>query len=212
MKMQQTKSYWRIVAVAGVVGACLASACVVTTSTDDGSGGATSTAGTGTSAAGSPSAGASAGGTAGISGSSSVAGASSGGSATASFECDPDGGAVVGTSVSCMTGATNECSKCVATSCCAEFGACYAKSPGNQCGYGGPTNDGQGEFSCIQACAIAATSDGGVLDDSALETCANGCVTPTDSSGAACSAAIGIQTNDLVGCVNTNCSSPCFGT
>jgi hypothetical protein len=116
-----------------------------------------------------------------------------------------------GTPASCAAVADNTCSTCTAAHCCTEFANCYATAPGNQCGYGGPTGDGSGEIACIQACIIASTSDGGVLDDSTIETCASGCVTPKDSNNVNCSATIGAQTNDLVACLHDSCSTECFG-
>jgi hypothetical protein len=206
MKMQQTKSYWRVVAVAGVVGAFVASACTVTTSTDDSAGGLagdTTITGGSTSVAGSFAVA----GTGGVVGVAGTAGA-------VTFQCDPDiDGGVQGTPASCaapgLLGA--DCSTCTASNCCAEFAACYATNPGNQCGYGGPVAGGDSEISCIKGCISAATGDGGVLDDTTIESCASQCVTPSDSSGAACQQAIGVQTSDLVGCWTTNCATACLG-
>ena len=215
--MQQTKSYWLVVAVAGVLGAIVASACTVTTSSDDSSGGTGTIAGTGgTSIAGTTSTGGGgATATGGSSGSTSIAGTTStggsGGAATTTFQCDPADGNPVGTPASCAATAGNGCSTCIAASCCTEFGQCFATSPGNQCGYGGPKGDGQGEFICAQACIQTATSDGGVLDASTIETCANGCVTPKDSANKTCEMHVGQQTNDLIACVNMNCQAECFG-
>jgi hypothetical protein len=209
--MQQTKSYWRVVAVAGVVGAFVASACVVTTSTDDGIAGAGGTgAVAGTTSGGTTSTA----GTAGVSGSTGIAGTSgvggSAGSAAISYQCDPSDGKAVGTPASCADTTGMPCSVCTAAHCCAEYGACFATNPGNQCGYGGP-NPGDSEILCIQACVIAATSDGGVADDMTIGTCTNNCITPKDSAGVTCSAVIGAQTSDLVGCLSMNCQTECFG-
>jgi len=221
MKMQRTRSYWQVVAVAGVLGTLIATACTVTTSTDDSTGGTTSFAGT-SSTAGTTSSTAGTGGVAagGSAGSTSIAGTTSvggtggtGGTAgLTSFQCDPaTGNSDVGTPSSCMPTVTNSCSTCIQTSCCTELGKCYATNPGNQCGYGGPKGDGTGEFSCVQACVIAATADGGVVDADTLGTCSANCATPTDTSGAHCMQQIGEQTNDLIACVNMNCQADCFG-
>ena len=209
--MQQTKSYWRVVAVAGVVGAFVASACVVTTSTDDSSAGAGGTgAFAGTTSGGTTSTA----GTAGVSGSTGIAGTSgvggSGGTGVVSFQCDPSDGMAVGTPASCAATAGMACSECTAAHCCAEYGACFATNPGNQCGYGGPT-PGASEILCIQACVIAATGDGGVADDMTIGTCTNNCVTPTDTAGANCGSVIGSQTSVLVDCLSHNCVAECFG-
>ncbi len=211
--MQQTKSYWRVVAVAGVLGMAVATACTVTTSTDDSVAGTGNISGATSSTAGATST-AGTGGTSGSSGSTSVAGSTgtAGGGALTPFQCDPatgDGGA--GTPSSCEPTTSNKCSTCISTSCCTELSLCYATNPGNECGYGGPNGDGTGEFSCTQACIIAATADGGVVDSETLGTCAANCATPRDTSGTACMAHIGEQTNNLITCVNENCQTDCFG-
>jgi hypothetical protein len=228
MKMQQTKSYWRLVALAGVVSAFVASACVVTTSTDDpdntaGKGGA-GTAGSGT--AGSGTAGKGGAGNAGAGGS-GTAGSGTAGSGTAGtggagkepFQCDPDDGVFVGTPNSCAPGDDpDDCAKCVQAKCCTEYEACYATDPGNQCGWGGPLeindkpNEG-GEALCVQLCLqdIVAMSEV-APEDSDVATCAANCAT-TPSNGASkdCGSVIGLQTSDLIGCLRNECSVVCFG-
>ncbi|MEI9939968.1 MAG: hypothetical protein WDO69_22330 [Pseudomonadota bacterium] len=214
--MQQTRSYWRLVTVAGVVCAFVVGACTVTTSTDDddtaGAGGA-GTAGTGTS--GAPAAGA------GVAGS-GVAGSGTsgtGGAAPVPFQCDPEEGGAQGTPNTCTpVDSSDECETCIQGNCCALFEACYATDPGNQCGWGGPAmvngepNNG-GELACIKACLEKVVVDSGAApEDSDVESCASNCAT-TVSNGATkeCGSVIGNQTNDLVGCLRMNCSKPCFG-
>jgi hypothetical protein len=211
MKMQQTKSYWRVVAVAGVVIAFVGAACSVTTSTDDsadGEGGTTVTTTGGSAGA------VTAGGTTSVAGTTSIAGTTGvGGAGAVSFQCDPldqDAG-IQGTPASCAADSSNTCSVCIAAHCCTEFSDCYATNPGNQCGFGGPDGKGTGEIACVQACIQAATSDGGVLDDTTIETCSNGCVTPKDTAQMTCQQAIGTQTSDLIGCMNMNCQTDCLG-
>jgi len=218
--MQQTRSYWRVVAVAGVLGMAVATACTVTTSTDDSAGGtgaiagSTSSAGTTSTAGQTSTAGSGGAGTAGSSGSTSSAGTTSTGgaggtSAATPFQCDEgDGSKIVGTPASCEATAGNKCSECTHDHCCTEFSNCYAVSPGNVCGYGGPM--GEGEIVCTQACIIAATSDGGVADAETITACAMGCVTPKDTQGTSCGT-VGARTSDLVGCLKDNCSTECFG-
>jgi len=204
--MQQTKSYWRMAAVAGVVIAFVSAACTVTTSSDDTAADAGTTAiATGGSGATTAGGATSAGGTMTIVG--------VGGTGAVSFQCDPldqDAG-IQGTPASCAADTANTCSVCIAAHCCTEFSDCYATNPGNQCGFGGPDAKGTGEITCVQGCILAVTGDGGVADDSTIQTCANQCVTPTDTSGAACQQAIGTQTSDLIGCMNMNCQSDCLG-
>jgi len=219
--MQQTKSYWRLVAVAGVVSAFVAGACTVTTSTDvdddDTAGaGGSGTAGAGT--AGSSTAGA---GTAGAAAAGAgAAGAGTAGEGPVPFQCDPAGdGGAQGIGNTCAPTDPNDiCQKCIQAKCCAEYSACYATDPGNQCGWGGPAKvDGDenpgGELYCVQACLQKAVVDSGTApDDSQVQTCGNNCAT-TISSGATkeCGSVLGIQTSDAVGCLRDNCSVECFG-
>jgi len=228
MKMQQTKSYWRLIAVTGVVSAFIASACVVTTTTDDdsnaGSGGSGATAGS--SVAGSPAAGA---GTAGSHAGAGTAGGSQGGAGPVPFQCDPGEGGAVGKPNDCTpVDAGDKCQKCVQAKCCDLFEACYATEPGNQCGWGGPATievcDGEnkncknianegGELLCIQNCLQKAVIDSGTApDDSQVQTCGNNCAT-TKSNGATmeCGSVLGVQTSEVVGCLRENCSVDCLG-
>ena len=221
MKMQQTKSYWRLVAVAGIVSAFIGSACVVTTSTDDDNGGASNGGAGGAGTAGASTAGKAGANTAGANtAGSSAAGAAQGGSGTISFQCDPPGeGGAVGDANSCapdMPG--NKCQECIQSKCCTEYGACYATDPGNQCGWGGPAKlpngdayDG-GEALCVQLCIQEGVKMSGTEPDAELKGyCANNCSTPNDTSGAACKTTIGVETNSLILCMSDHCSPVCFG-
>jgi hypothetical protein len=213
--MQQTKSYWRLVAVAGVVGACLASACVVTTSTDgNGLGGDTSTAGVGTTPGGSAGA-TSAGGSAGSAGATAAAGtgggAPAGGTGAVTVACDMgEAGAMTGTpAATCNATAGNACSACLQTTCCAEVEACNGTNPNNQCAFGGP--DGTGEFNCVTACMkMAFATNGNVELPDDLPTCGGKCSTD------ACGTVIGTSTSILVGCAHGDditpspCRDKCF--
>jgi len=221
MKMQQTKSYWRLVAALGVVSAFVASACVVTTSTDDddngGSGGSGAKAGSstgGSATSGSSSAGSATG------GSGTAGSATGGGSNAVPFQCDPEGeGGAQGEGNSCEpVDPKDACQVCVQAKCCAEYSACYATDPGNQCGWGGPQkvngedNPG-GELTCIHECLKAIVKKNMIAPtDSDVQTCANNCAT-TLSNGATkeCGSVIGVQTSDAVGCMRGNCSLDCFG-
>jgi hypothetical protein len=197
--MQQTKSYWRVVAALGVVGAFVASACVVTTSTD----GAGGDAGETNTTAGSTSAGSSAG------------GASAGSSSTASedYQCDTgDGGAPPGTAADCSPDPKNPsdvCAVCVQAHCCAEFGECYATTPGNQCGYGGPNDDG--EITCVQKCLQDGFAATGVDDADLRSGCFDQCTTTTMHKSSHDCGLIGTQTNALIGCLSDNCLTECIG-
>jgi hypothetical protein len=206
MKMQLTKSYWCVVAALGVVGAFVASACTVTTSTDDNTAGEPGDTNT---TAGSSSAGSSAGGAS--AGSTSTAG---GGDQATDYQCDTgDGGAPPGTASECSpdpANPTDVCAVCVQAHCCAEFGQCYATSPGNQCGYGGPSDGG--EYACVQSCLQAGFKSGGVDDADLRAMCFDQCTTNTaHHSSHDCGTLIGDQTNALLGCVSDNCRDQCIG-
>jgi hypothetical protein len=206
MKMQQTKSYWRVLAVAGVVGAFVASACVVTSSTDDSSGddtgaaaaaGATGTAGASTSGAGS----------------SSMVGTAGTGTVLGAYECDPaDGGSLPSTpAASCVAaGVAADCASCLQTSCCTEVSACYATNPGNECGFGGPPSSG-GEFLCVETCLRDGFADSGVDDSDLRQGCFDKCTTSTANGASQDCPGIGTQTNALIGCVSDNCLTECIG-
>ena len=212
--MQQTKSYWRLVAALGVVSAFVASACVVTTSTDDddngGSGGSGAKAGSTT--GGSSTGGSSSGGTA-------TGGSATGGNGTAgsapTYTCDDpnsEGGAP-GDGGGCEpSDSTDECQVCIQQKCCAEYSACIATDPNNQCGFGGPAlvngqpNDG-GELLCMHEClkkAVKTSMISATAED--IGTCANECLTPSCKM-----ATVGFQTSDVIGCINNNCSMKCWG-
>jgi hypothetical protein len=204
--MQQTKSYWRVLGAAGVLGAFVASACVVTSSSDNntagssnssGAGGSTTAGGGTTSGAGATTAGASNGGSGGI-------------STSVPFECDPPPGGAgpLGTPNTCP-GTGNVCSACIQNNCCTEYAECYATDPGNQCGWGGPQD--AGEFPCMKDCLEANVQKGGVSDDEAVGTCASSCATTKANLASQECMLIGDQTSDLIACVNGKCQTECFG-
>ena len=223
MKMQQTKSYWRMLAVGSVVSAFIASACVITTDDPDDDIDTAGSGGQATSSGGKASGGSTATGGSGTAGS-AHAGSGGSGNAPGSFECDPESEAggpsdPVGTvPLSCEPGTSpNPCDKCVQTKCCAEYGACYATEPGNQCGYGGPLKykgeDNVGEFNCVTVCLQAAVAMSGVAPTGEdLGQCANECATSIPGSAKDCSPVYGLQTNEVVVCQVEKCSEECFGT
>ena len=208
MKKQQTQSYWRLVAAAGVVSAFVASACVVTTTDDDSTGGSTNVAGSsaaGAAAGGSPAAaGSGAGGAAAGSG-------GTGGSVDTSKvpACDKASGPI-GSGGDCLATGTDDCGKCLKDKCCAEYSECQGTSPGNVCGFGGPNN--LGEFNFYRACLQKAFKDNGSISNSDRETCANNSVTSTDAAGALDCGTLGDATNALIGCVmEFSCNEACYG-
>src|SRR5450631_1153801 len=213
MKMQQTKSYWHVVAALGVVGAFVASACVVTTSTDAGGAGSVGDAGATNTTAGATSAGgASAGGA--TAGSTSTGGTlAAGGDAPTPYQCDTgDAGGPPGTASDCSpdpANPTDKCAVCVQAHCCAEFGQCYATSPGNQCGYGGPYDGG--EIACVQKCLQDGFASSGVDDADLRNMCYDKCTTSTAHKSTHDCGLIGIQTNALIGCLSDNCLVECIG-
>lgn len=206
-----------MLAVGCVVSAFVGAACTITTddpTIDDTAGtGGQGTAGAatgGSSTAGSGTAGSHAG----------TAGGPSGGAGPVPFQCDPagDGGAQGDANTCEPVDPTDKCEICIQDHCCAQYGACYATDPGNQCGWGGPaTIDGQpnegGELACVQICLKKAVDVSGTAPSSSdVETCAANCAT-TLSNGATkeCGSVIGLQTNEMIACLQESCSLPCFG-
>ena len=215
--MQTTKSYWQLVAAAGLVCAFIGSACTVTTSTDDDDD-VPSAGKSGAGTAGGATAG-TAGATAGSGGASAgapAAGAGGAGDVPFPYECDGD---TLGTPSSCEPSVgfeTDVCALCVEAKCCAEFGACYAVAPGNQCGYGGPAKVGNeenvGEIPCVQDCLQKGFEANGVVDEDLLGECYSKCTT-TKAHGATteCGAIIGTQTSELTNCLVDKCQTECIG-
>jgi len=210
--MQQTKSYWRLVALAGLVSAFVGTACVVTT--DDGSSGGS--AGAAGASAGAPAGGSTAAGAGGAAAGTGGAAAGTGGATAGTggggvpFQCDPDDGMAVGTPNACpKTDDPDVCQACIAKSCCTAYANCFATAPGNQCGWGGPMD--KGEIICALACIQdGASKAGGVVDDTLLGTCANQCAT-TVANGASKECMLpGSQTSELIGCMNDNCQVECY--
>ncbi|MEO7032812.1 MAG: hypothetical protein ABI548_03195 [Polyangiaceae bacterium] len=203
--MQQTKSYWRLALVAGVVSAFVGAACTVTTNSGDGVGDAGEGNIAGSSGAGTA-------GTAGT-GTAGTAGVGEGGAGATPYSCDSGDAGATGTpdANACeMTTGQGDCDKCVRTSCCTEYSACYATDPGNQCGYGGPNNDG--EFVFYQSCLLDAIAKNGSLQDSDAETCANSSATSKDLMGSQdCGSVLGTATSELIACVAQNCNTACYG-
>jgi hypothetical protein len=217
MKMQQTKSYWRLAALASAAGVALVfvgSACTVTTSTDAGGsagetiagapGAGATQAGAGGAAAGAPAAGAPGAG---------APAAGAGGAAPVPYNCTPASGEALGTPNTCEPAPGSEtdvCALCVKAKCCKEYSECYATTPGNQCGWGGPMD--KGEIVCAQQCIVDGIAESGVYDATLVGTCANKCTTQTaNGSSKECGEVIGQQTNDLIACLGDNCQMECFG-
>ncbi|MEP7048993.1 MAG: hypothetical protein ABJB12_01520 [Pseudomonadota bacterium] len=223
--MQQTKSYWRVVLVAGVVSAFLGAACTVTTSTDDptigeaGDGnvaGATGTAGAGTAGAGTAGAGTAGSSAAGSSSAGAAGAAGAGGAAPTPFSCDPADAGATGTpnmNACKMPSGLNDCDKCIRTKCCMEYATCYGTDPGNQCGYGGPNN--KGEFFCYNSCLVDVFNANQSIEEKDKEKCAANCVTSKDVMASQdCGPVLGSATNDLIGCMADTaggCAAECYG-
>jgi len=219
MKMQQTKSYWRLAAFTAVAGVALAfvgSACTVTTTSDNG--GAAGDFFAGAPGAGAATAGAGGATTAGASGAATAGAATAGtaGAAPTEYACDVDPGPAAGTPYpSCAPDAMHTddiCALCIQSKCCTEFEACYAYNPGDQCGYGGPGD--LGEISCVQDCIQKGVATDGVFDEKLVGTCGAKCTTqkaPNGTSTKECGQVIGYRTSDLVDCMTMNCQTPCYG-
>ena len=200
------RSAWTPLALASFGLSALLSGCVVTSSSDtdggiDMGGSAGSDAGTtGGSATGGTGGAATGGSATGGGGGAAAALACQGGTPTAADSCGtPAAGGAPG---------TMDCATCLATYCCAEVKACNATNPNHECGFGGPT--GQGEFQCIMDCTKNPTGDcAGQLagDQAAFECCGGGsmCLTPSCPAGT-----ISSESSDAAGCAFQNCVTECM--
>ena len=185
------------------------------------SGGSSGSSGSGSGGkAGSGSAGTSSSGTAGESGAPSTGGTSSGSGGEGGAvdtdtipECDPDSGQLDNMPYdNCEPlNPGNACEECIQTSCCEESKACFSYAPGNVCGWGGPdatsTSPGDGEITCYQECIFDYVDENGFCDEAGENDCIGQCLTDGLNCGQ-----IGNQTQDLAGCMWTNCAEDCFGT
>ncbi len=208
--MQQTKSYWYLLAALGVAGSFVGAACTVTSSNDVGFGDAGAGDVAGSANAGSANAGAS--GTAGSGGAAAGTGGVGGTTDPTTVPACDTGDTPAGTpATTCDPGVVDDCSTCIHTHCCTEYSNCFSTSPGDVCGYGGPDNNG--EFACYQGCLQDLFKKNGSLDSEDAKTCGNQCVTSTDAKGALDCGALGVSTNALIGCVMDNaCNGACYGS
>jgi len=207
-----------------LVGFALASGCVVKSGDGDGDsaageGGESATGGSSTGGKGGSSTGGKGGSTGGsTTGGSSTGGSTTGGSATGGSsgtvnmpdpECDPDMGLLDSTPFpDCEPRPGDDCDLCVQENCCEESRICYGYDAENVCGWGGPTSGpyaGQSEYDCYVSCASDYVQENGVYDDGAIDQCVGECA--TDMCGL-----IGNATQELIGCIDMNCESRCYGT
>ncbi len=222
---------WKYAAALGFVAATLSVGCTVTTDDDTSTGGTGgTTGGTGGTTGGT---GGTTGGTGGTTGGTGGTGGSTGGSATSGTggTSAGSGGSTAGTggsdtTPSCDSDNTgtpypncdpvdpkDDCEVCIQKSCCAESKDCYATSPNNVCGWGGPDTEdamlgtvtGIGEIGCYRSCLTKYVNDNGVCDTDGIDQCASACATPM------CDGLAGTATSALAGCMQTNCSDECFG-
>jgi hypothetical protein len=212
----------------GLVGFSLATGCVVSGDDDDDdtggggeagdSSGGTSTGGTsgkggssgsstGGSSTGGSTGGSTTGGTGGSTGGSTTGGSSGTGGMDTDPECDPDQGELMNTAYpDCEPRDTDDaCELCIQANCCEESRVCYGYSPGNVCGWGGPTSGdyaGMSELDCYISCAQDYVDENGVYDEGAQEACA-ACATPGCGP-------IGNATNEMIVCMQDHCEDDCF--
>lgn len=204
--MQQTNSYLRWISVAGLASALFAaSACVVTSGSDDDDAGAggDDTAGTAGTAAGAGGA---------TAGSGGAATAGTGGAAPA-YLCDAEVTTPGTPNPSCEPedADANDCTRCIASKCCTEYKKCFASNPGDQCGFGGPNDDTGGEILCMELCAQQKLKDEGVLGDDEVFACSAQCASSTTHKSSQDCGAIGGTTSETFGCIKNNCMVECIG-
>jgi len=103
------------------------------------------------------------------------------------------------------------CIVCLSNSCCDDMKNCYgvAATTRNVCGWGGPIK-GQTEYLCFRDCMEERTRDGGGVYDDMIDVaeCGAEC-SSTAEDGGTCDA-VGLDTQDLIGCMLDNCDDPCI--
>jgi hypothetical protein len=202
------KAWLQLISI-GMVGAMVASACVIVDDDDDdddnnGEAGDTSTGGRAT--GGRPGTGGTTGGRA--TGGTSTGGTSTGGTATGGIN---GGGGEGGTTPdsceeestpfgSCeffVDGNADPCEECLADNCCDEVSACFGTEPEDVCGY--PVLEG--EFECARSCLAEIVADGEIPSDDDIDDCIGECMKCTLPSP---------NTGPLVICMDTSCSEACY--
>jgi hypothetical protein len=212
-----TRTAWQLLAAIGLATCFVATSCVITTTDDDddntpatgGSAGATTGGSAGAATGGS--AGDAAGGVAGA----ATGGAGGAGGAGLPEMCNasdtPKG--TPGTAACTEAEAQGDaCVICIYANACAEWNACGATEPKDQCAEGGPAG-GDGEFWCMVDCINdpTVTGDdeligGDPADPDTAAACEAYCAT------SACGATLGGVTNTLYSVVVENCLDACFPT
>ena len=206
-------SWLRLIPV-GLLGATLATACVIVQTDDEldddeETGGSSGTGGSkgGASGSGGQSGAKSQGGSGGTaSGGAPGGGAPSGGmggdtSSTGGVQCDdPEEGPLSERFPMCEFMDAGPCEMCLTEFCCLEVRDCYGTEPDNVCGY---ANDGEGEFACVRECLEMYSAEGDIPDQMVVNDCiascqASECLLP------------GEYTLPLVQCMTTNCDSQCY--
>jgi hypothetical protein len=203
MKM---KAWLQLISV-GMVGAMVASACVIVDDDDDdddnnGEAGDSSTGGRTTGGRGGT------GGTTGgrATGGTSTGGTSTGGTSTGGITGEGgEGGTTVDAceAESTPLGACNfvddsvPCDACLADNCCDEVSACFGTDPEDVCGY--PILEG--EFECARSCLAEIVEDGDIPTEDDIDDCIGECMKCTLPSP---------NTGPLVVCMDTNCFDECY--
>ncbi|MFO7179648.1 MAG: hypothetical protein DIU78_013200 [Pseudomonadota bacterium] len=210
-------SWLRLIPV-GLLGATLASACVIVQTEDEGDddaetggtsgkGGSSGSKGGASGSGGQPGGGGKGGqgGSSGGTGGTANGGTANGGTANGGMAgdgsgeadiCDdPEEGPQSTRLETCEFDNPGPCEMCLMEFCCLEVRDCYGTEPNNVCGYG---NGGMGEFTCVVDCLAMYSAEGDIPDQMAISDCIGSC------QDAACTVA-GEHTWALVACMTNDC-------
>jgi len=207
------KAWLQLISI-GMVGAMITTSCVITSDDDDdddddfGDAGETSTGGRatggrpgtgGTTTGGRASGGTGTGGTTG--GTPATGGASATGGAGGEGGEAPDACSGESTpSDTCQFADADDCSTCLAESCCDEVSACYGTDPEDVCGRAdtGAAN----EFECALDCLSLVSQGGDFPNDDDVDNCVAKCMQ--------CTGLPSPNTLPLALCMNDNCPDDCY--
>jgi hypothetical protein len=94
-------------------------------------------------------------------------------------------------------GNADPCEACLAENCCDEVSACFGTDPDDVCGY----PEYEGEFECARSCLGEIFADGEIPNEDDIDDCLAECMKCTLPSP---------NTGPLVVCMDTSCSEACY--
>lgn len=200
------KAWLQLISI-GMVGAMVATSCVIVDDDDDDDNGGEA----GDSSTGGRATGGRSGGTGGTTGGRATGGTNTGGTSTGGTGTGGitgEGGEGGTTVDACKVESTPfgncgfldeavPCEACLADNCCDEVSACFGTDPEDVCGY--PLL--MGEFECTRDCLIEFSASGDIPAADDVDQCMAECMKCGEPSP---------NTHVLVGCMDTSCSEECY--